>query len=162
MATRLPISPVNERLSLRLQPSSVLAWLLTAAYTLAAAAVWLAPFAAVWSVAASLILAGALVRDLRRHAWHTAGAAVVALDLREDCSVAAHSREGATQEYQVARSTFVAPFLTVLGLKGEAPPRARFVLLVPGSLDADSFRRLRVWLLCRCNGRSAEPRVTAV
>jgi toxin CptA len=153
---------MNERLSLRLQPSSLLAGLLTAAYTLAAAAVWLAPFATVWSIAGSLILAGALLRDLRRHAWHTAAAAVVALDLREDCSVAAHSRGGATREYQVARSTFVAPFLTVLSLKDEARPRARFVLIVPGSLDTDSFRRLRVWLLCRCNGRSAEPRVTSV
>ena len=162
MAARTPVSSMNERLSLRLQPSSILAWLLVAAYTLAAAAVWLAPFAAVWSGAASLILAGAVLRDLRRHAWQTAAAAVVALELREDCSVAALSREGDWREYQVARSTFVGPFLTVLGLKGEAPPRARFVLIVPGSLDADSFRRLRVWLLCRCNGRSAEPRVTAI
>jgi toxin CptA len=153
---------MNGRLSLRLRPSSALAWLLTAAYTLAAAAVWLAPFAAEWSLAASLILGGALARDLRRHAWHTAAAAVVALDVREDCSVTVYSREGGSHEYQVARGTFVAPFLTVLGLKGEVRPRARFVLIVPGSLDEDSFRRLRVWLLCRCNGRSAEPRATAV
>jgi len=162
MAARLPISPMNERLSLRLQPSRILAWLLTAAYSLAAAAVWLAPFAAVWSLAGSLILGGALVRDLRRHAWHTAAAAIVALDLHEDCSVAAHSREGGCREYQIARSTFVAPFLTVLGLKDDAWPRARFVLIVPGSLDAESFRRLRVWLLCRCSGRSDGPRAAAV
>jgi len=153
---------MNERLSLRLRPSSALAWLLTAAYALAAAAVWLAPLAAVWSLAASLILVGALARDLRRHAWQTAAAAVVALDLREDCSVTAHSLEGGSREYQVARGTFVAPFLTVLGLKGEGRPRARFVLIVPGSLDADSFRRMRVWLRCRCDGRSAEPRARAV
>ena len=147
---------------MRLQPSWLLAWMLTGAYTVATAGVWLAPFAMAWGGGASLILAGALVRDLRLHASRTAAAAIVVLDLRADCSVVAVSFGGVAREYQVARSTFVAPFLTVLCLRGDGPLRARFVLVVPGSLDADSFRRLRVWLLCRCNGRPAKAPLTAV
>jgi toxin CptA len=153
---------MHERLSLTLRPSGSLAWLLSAAYALAAIAIWLAPFASVLSLAGTLVLAGALVRDLRRHAWLTAAAAVVALDLREDCAVTAFSRGGEEREYQITRSSFVAPFLAVLNLRCEAWPRARFVLVVPGSLDADSFRRLRVWLLCRCNGRLPQSGVTSV
>jgi toxin CptA len=146
---------MNERMSLQLLPSGALTWVLTGAHAVSGVALWLAPLAVAWSLAGSLALAGALFLALRQHARLQAAASVVGLDLREDCSVLAHLREGTAHEHQVARSTFVSPYLTVLSLTAPCR-RARFVLIMPDSVDAETFRRLRVWLLYRCNGRTSE------
>jgi toxin CptA len=142
-----------ERMSLRLRPSRALTWLFAGGHVLASAALWLAPFAAAWSLAGSLALAAHLVWVLRLHAWRNAAGSVVELELRENCSVSALSRAGGWMEYQVSRETFVSPLLTVLDVRAETGHRGRSVLITPDSLDADSFRRLRVWLRWRCGGR---------
>ena len=85
---------MTERLSLRLRPSRALTWLLAGAHALAAAGLWLAPFAATWNLAGSLALAAHLFWVLRQHAWRNAAGSVVELELREDCSVAERSRAG--------------------------------------------------------------------
>jgi toxin CptA len=144
-----------ERLSLRLRPSRALTWLLAGAHAMAATALWLAPFAAAWSLAGSVALATYLVWVLRQHAWRNAAGSVVELELRDDCSVSARSHAGRWTGYQVSGATFVSPLLTVLNLDAQAGWRGRSVLITPDSLDADSFRRLRVWLRWRC-GRQAD------
>jgi toxin CptA len=79
---------------------------------------------------------------------------VVELELREDCSVSARSRAGRWTGYQVSGASFVSPLLTVLDLHADARWRGRSVLITQDSLDADSFRRLRVWLRWRCGGQA--------
>ena len=142
-----------EHLSLRLRPSRALMWLLAGVHVLGAGALWLAPLGAVWAVAGSLALGGHFVWVLRQHAWRSAAGSIVELELREDCSVSARSRAGRWLGYEVSGTSFVSPHLTVLNLHADAPWRARSVLITPDSLDADSVRRLRVWLRWRCGGR---------
>jgi toxin CptA len=143
-----------ERMSLQLRPSSALTWLFAGGHVLGAAGLWLAPFAAVWSVAGSLALAAHLIWVLRQHAWRNAAGSVVALELRENCSVSVLTSGGRRGDYQVGRATFVSPLLTVLDLRAEAGHRRCSVLIAPDGLDADSFRRLRVWLRWRCGGHA--------
>jgi toxin CptA len=131
-----------------------LTWLLAGSHALAAGALWLAPLGATWIVAGNLALGGHFVWVLRQHAWRSAAGSVVELELREDCSVSARSRAGRWLGYQVSGASFVSPHLTVLNLRADARWRARSVLITPDSLDADSFRRLRVWLRWRCGGRA--------
>ena len=145
---------MNDRFSFQLLPSRTLTGLLTSVHAITGLGVWLAPLAPGWKVAVSLVLTGALWMALRQHAWRVAAGSVVALDVRADCSVCAHSRVAGPREYEVAPGTFVSPFLTVLGLAAPGG-RVRFVLILPDGIDPDSFRRLRVWLLCRCNSRAA-------
>lgn len=143
-----------ERMLLRLRPSRALTWLFAGGHALGAAALWLTPFAAVWSLAGSLALAAHLVWILRKHTWRNAAGSVVELELRQNCSVSLLTSAGRWVDYQVSRATFVSPLLTVLDLRAEAGHRRCSVLIAPDSLDADSFRRLRVWLRWRCGGQA--------
>jgi toxin CptA len=43
-------------------------------------------------------------------------------------------------------TTYVTPYLTVLNLRGHGERGARHVTLLPDSLHAEDFRKLRVWL----------------
>jgi len=125
------------------------------AHLLAAAALWLAPLPAGWALACSLALLVHLAFALRRHAWLSGAGALVELEVSDDCSVSACSRTGNWERCQIAGSTFVSPALTVLNLRCRAKRERRAVLIASDSLDADSFRRLRVWLRWRWRGGSS-------
>jgi toxin CptA len=139
-----------ERLSLSLGSSRLLTEILGGAHVLAAAALWLAPLPAGWALAGSLALSVHLAWVLRRHAWRNAAGALIELELLDDCSISARARAGMWEAYRVARSSFVSPLLTVLNLRPEAGGWSRPVLITADNADADSFRRLRVWLRWRC------------
>ncbi len=47
---------------------------------------------------------------------------------------------------QVLRTTLVTPFLTVLNVRPQGARLARSVVILPDSLNAESFRQLRVRL----------------
>jgi len=145
---------MGEHLSLRLHPSRSLTGLLAGVHVVGAGALWLAPLGATWAVAGSLALGGHFVWVLRQHAWRSASGSVVELELREDCSVSARSRAGRWLGYRVSGASFVSPRLTVLNLRPDAGRRGCSVLITPDSLDADGFRRLRVWLRWRCGGQA--------
>jgi toxin CptA len=151
---------MSERLALRLGSSRRLAQILGSAHFLAAAALWLAPLPVGLSLTGTLALSLHLVWVLRRHAWRNAAGALIELEFLDDCSILAGSRAGMREAYRVAGSSFASPLLTVLNLRPEAGGRTRSVLILPDSVDADGFRRLRVWLRWRCGegGRKvAEP-----
>jgi toxin CptA len=139
-----------ERLSLRLGSSRHLTQILGSAHVLAAAALWLAPLPAGLALAGSLALSVHLVWALRRHAWRSAAGSLIELELLDDCSISARSRAGIWEAYRVAGSSFVSPLLTVLNMRPEAGGWTRPVLIMADNVDADSFRRLRVWLRWRC------------
>ncbi len=139
-----------ERLSLRLGPSRLLAGLLGSTHILAAGALWLAPLPLAWALACSLALSAHLVWLVRLHAWRSGANALIDLELLDDCSVFVCSRTGAQERYRIAPSSFVSRPLVVLNLRsGVGRHRTRRVLIAADSLDAESFRRLCVWLRWR-------------
>jgi toxin CptA len=147
---------MSQRLAFRLLPSRVLTVTLSAMHAVAACALWLAAVPMLVSLAGSLCLAAHLVWVLRRDALRTADSAVVELELRQDCSVCVGVQAGFREERRVAGSSFVSPWLAVLNLSSEDGLRARSLLITADSLDAESFRRLRVWLRWRCRRERAE------
>jgi len=149
-----------ERLSLRLGPSRLLAAVFAGAHVVAGAALWLAPVPVIYALVCSGALSIHLIWVVRRHALRSDARALIDLELTEDGSVSGRTRAGLRRAYRVAGSSFVSPFLTVLSLRSETAPWTRHVLIPADSVDADSFRRLRVWLRWRWPGL-AGPRAAA-
>jgi toxin CptA len=138
-----------ERLQLRLRPSRLLAAILGSAHAVAGAGLWLAPLPPACALAGSLALLAHLAWVLRRHALRRGAGALVELELVDDGAVFVSRRDGLRSVYRIAGSTFVSAPLVVLNLRPEAERWTRCVLIAADSVDADRFRRLRVWLAWR-------------
>ena len=132
--------------TVRIKPSRCLAVLLAAAHLAASALLW--PLAlALWlkaAIAAALIVS--LAFHLRRYALLAASASIVGIEIGEDGHCALQTRGGAQLEARLLGSSFVMPYLTVLNFKPAGSRIARHMTILPDSLGADEFRRLRVWL----------------
>ncbi len=129
----------------KLQPSRYLATMLIAAHGATLAA--LLPLALpVWAKAAlTPLMLFSLMHHLRRDAWLSAPSAGVALMLESDRAVLS-TRGGEQLTGQILRDSLVTPFFTVLNVLPQGARLARSVVIMPDSLDAESFRELRVWL----------------
>src|SRR5690606_26774323 len=94
----------------------------------------------------TLLLAGSLYYYLRRYVWLTSPRSIVALHLmgKNSCRIKTHADEYI--DTIIDTSTFVASYMTVLSLRKEQTRYYYTVVILPDSIDADSFRRLRVWL----------------
>lgn len=128
-----------------LQPSRYLAAMLITAH--GATLVALLPLALPgWAKAAlaSLMLLS-LMHHLRRDAWLSTPSAGVALMLECD-RVVLTTRGGEQLTGQILHDSLVTPFITVLNILPQGAHLARSVVILPDSLDAESFRQLRVWL----------------
>jgi len=106
----------------------------------------------------TLLLAGSLYYYLRRDAWLASPQSVVMLYLtgRNRCKIEACAKKSTNTI--IDASTFVAPYMIVLCLKMERAHRYRTIVILPDSIDADSFRRLRVWLKWKWRSDSASER----
>jgi toxin CptA len=139
--------PQGAALRLRLAPSRQLAWLLGLGHAGAVLLSWITPLKWWLSLPLSLAALASLRYGLRYHALRSAPDALVGLELRPDGSAAVRDRSGRWTQAQVLGSSFVSPGLTILNLR---LAKAHCSLVVaPDSLDADDFRRLRVWLRWR-------------
>lgn len=129
----------------KLQPSRYLAVILIVAHGAALAA--LLPLALPkWSKAAlALLVLLDLGYHLRRDAWLSAPSSGTALALEGDRVMLA-TRGGKQLSGKVLRDSMVTPFITVLNVLPQGARFARSVIILPDSLDAESFRQLRVWL----------------
>ena len=128
----------------KLRPSRYLMAVLIAAHSITLAS--LLPLALpVWAkVALALFLLLSLVYYLHRDAWLSASAGMV-LAL-EDGLVALVTHGSNRLVGQVLRHSLVTPSITVLNVLPQGGHFARSVVILPDSLDAESFRQLRVWL----------------
>ena len=70
----------------------------------------------------------------------------LALEVSSDHQFSMQTRASGWSEYDVLGTTYVTPYLTVLNLRGHGERGARHVTLLPDSLHAEDFRKLRVWL----------------
>ncbi|WP_300287863.1 protein YgfX [Nitrosomonas sp.] len=133
-------------LSIQLHSSRQLAVLLSLAHCTAAGVFWPLTLPVMIKIAISLVLAGSLYYYLHRYAWLVSPQSAVELHLSEKNRCKIRFLSGERINTVIDASTFVASYMTVLCLRLEHTGQYRTVVILPDGIDADSFRRLRVWL----------------
>jgi toxin CptA len=129
----------------QLRPSYLLAAVLCVAHGTVIAILAVLPLPP-WSRLAlvPLVLASA-VHHVRRDALLRAASSGTALQLKGDGAVLT-TRAGNELVCKVLGDSFVTPYLTVLNLRPEGARFAHALIILPDSLETESFRRLRVRL----------------
>jgi toxin CptA len=138
-------------------PSVRLAVALCAVHLAAAILLWLLPVAVLLKGAATLAIAFSLVYFLARDATLHAAKAVVELELKDGGGIAFRTREGSWVESELAASSYVSPALTIVVLRPRGKAGTRRVVLLPDSVDARDFRRLRMWMRWKHEGGATQP-----
>ncbi len=126
-------------------PSNCLTLLLVLAHTAAAGAFSLVPLPKPALSGVLVVLLGSMVYYVLRDARLTLGSAWVGLELDGD-RVVLSSRKGDELTGELLRSSVVTPYLVVLNIAVSGQHRRRNVVLMPDSMEAESFRQLRVAL----------------
>ncbi len=133
------------RLQFKLQPSRYFAAILIIAHGAALASL-LSLTVPSWSKAAlATLILFSMMHHLRRNAWLSAPSAAVALVLETDRAVLT-TRGGKQLSGQVQRDSLIMPFCTVLNVLPQGARLVHSIVILPDSLDAETFRRLRVWM----------------
>ena len=133
-------------LKLSLQPSWLLAAILAFAHGAACAAVWSIDLPLWCKTLACAVLLVNFVIVAATRALLLTPSAVVALEISSDNVLSLQTHSSAWAEFEVLSSTFVMPWLTILNLRRHGDSAVKRVALLADSLDADDFRKLRVWL----------------
>lgn len=105
----------------------------------------LLPFPAILYLALLCVLLFSCVYYVLRDATLRLGGACVALRLEEKHIVLVN-RENREMTGKLLGSSVVTPYLTVLNIALDGMRRTRNVVIMPDSMDATSFRQLRVLL----------------
>lgn len=96
------------------------------------------------------IAVAALVINLGLEIWRNAlmrdADAVVAIGIAADNALSIQTRRGDWVECAVRGDTYVASFLVVLNLRRLDNEHRKSVVILPDAIDAEDFRKLRVWL----------------
>jgi len=133
-------------------PSVRLAVALCAAHLAAAGLMWLVPFPVLAKGVLTLAVAISLIYFLARDAALHAANAIVALELKDRGGVAFRTRDGNWVESELADSSYVSPSLTIVVLQPSGGGRTRRAVILPDSVDARDFRRLRMWMRWKSEG----------
>ena len=119
-------------------------WIVLAGATAAGLSLLYLPWTVAWVVCAVLPLYGWKV--LRLHALQQHAASITALRC-EPGALGYRLNSGEWLSGNVAAGGLVSRWLTLVRVRDYAePPQNRYLVLVPGRLSADSYRRLRVHL----------------
>jgi toxin CptA len=143
-----------------ISPSVRLAIALCVAHLVAAGLVWLVPIPVLVKGAVTLAIACGLVYFLARDAALHAANAIVALELKSDGGVSFHTRAGNWVDCELSGSSYVSPGLTIVVLRPRGKGRTRRAIILPDSVVARDFRRLRMWMRWK-NEPGHEPAPTA-
>ena len=93
------------------------------------------------------LMAGvSLYWSLGRHALQWFARAPVSLRIAAENALVVGLRGGLELQGQVLAGSFVHPWITVLNVRPSGGRVSYHVILVPDGADADTFRRLRIWL----------------
>jgi len=126
-------------------PSRYLTIMLVAAHGAVLALLPLAP-PPLWSkLALAVLLLSSLLYYLRRDAWLQLPASCIGLVLEGNGAILLR-RDGVRLPCEILHDSLVMPYLTVLNVLPQGARFARSVVVLPDSLEAESFRQLRVWL----------------
>lgn len=101
-----------------------------------------------------LLIVASAAHAILLHAWQALPHAIVGLEMSEDCRAWIIDRADVAHPAALLPSSVVTPWLTVLNLREQGKRWPRALVIVPDRVDADLYRRLRVWLRWRC-GRGA-------
>ena len=134
-------------MKIALRPSRILTAILVIAHGVAIAMVALAGIPVWLELIAIAALLGSLVFEVRRIALLRALDAVIALEVASDDRFSIQTRRGEWIECEVRGSTYVSSLLTILNLKVIDSGKNKRAVILRDSLDAENFRKLRVWLL---------------
>jgi hypothetical protein len=129
----------------KFQPSYYFAAMLVAAHGVTLAALFPLAFPIWAKTALAFFVLLSLGYHLRREAWLSAPSSTTALMLEGD-QVVLTTRNGEQLSGKILRDSLVTPYLTVLNVLPRGARMARSVIILPDSLDTESFRQLRVWL----------------
>jgi len=141
---------VQLPVTLRLNPSPILASTLVLAHGLAALGIVLAGMSQDIVLSAVVLLALSLGFNLRRSVFRSP---VRALILKADGTLDVECRDGSCSTAQINPQTTVFPWLVALLLRAEG--RNMALALLPDALGREGHRQLRLWLRWRANARTA-------
>jgi toxin CptA len=142
-------------LRIALRPSRILAAILVIAHGAALAVIALVSVPLWLKVIAIAALAVSLVFEIRQTVLLRAPDAVVALEIASDDALSIQTRRGDWIECEVLGSTYVTYFLAIVNLKDQGSGRVKRAVILPDSIDAEDFRKLRVWLRWKRNAPAA-------
>ncbi|TXT24043.1 MAG: hypothetical protein FD134_1762 [Gallionellaceae bacterium] len=145
MTRRPRLSPTIGRQQFEIKPSRSLAAIFALAHGTALAALIPLAFPAWAKAALALVILFSLWHHLRRDALLSERSSCAALVL-EKGAAALTLRDGKSLAGTLSRDSVVTPFLTLLNIKTGKVLFSRSVIILPDSMDEESFRRLRVWL----------------
>ena len=135
-------------LKISIKPSRRLALFLCCAHAAAAAAVLVIDLPLWLGIALLLIIGTSCGVYVYGSALRRGGGAVVAIEIDDDGALSFQLRRGEWREGMLLGSSFISHYLTILNIKTGGDFFARHVVIVPGCLDAEDFRRLRMRLRC--------------
>lgn len=92
-----------------------------------------------------LLVLASLFYHMRQEAWLSAGSSNRQLVLEGD-QLLLTGCNGDQMHVRILADSLVTPFLTVLVVLPHSAIFTRSIVIMPDSLDAESFRCLRVWL----------------
>lgn len=141
-------------LKISLKPSRRLAATLVVVHLAAAAAIFAVEIRIVLKVAVALMIAASCAAYLYGPVLLRNAEAIVELEIGEGAALSFQTRRGEWREGALLGSSFVAPYLTVLNIAVPERWLARHVVILPDGIDAEEFRRLRVWLRWRVGTES--------
>jgi toxin CptA len=136
-------------------PSVRLALALCAAHLAAAGLLWLVPIPALAKGAVTMAIAFSLIYFLARDAALHSANAIVALELKSGGGISYRTRDGTWVESELSDSSYVSPSVTIVVLRPRGEGRARRAIILPDSMEARDFRRLRMWM--RWKNEGGEP-----
>jgi toxin CptA len=128
------------------RPSRQLALVLAIAHLGAAAAAASVDIPVGMKALVLLAIAGSLAWSLYGPVFLRSPQAIVAVELGEGRAAAFRTRRGDWHKAVIGDSTFVAPWLTILVFRVPESRLARYAVILPDSISAEDFRRLRVSL----------------
>jgi toxin CptA len=99
-----------------------------------------------WTWVLSLLIAASLGHSMRLHAWLNARRSLTAIRLHDREHASVRLRDGAWCDARVLGTTYISPLLTVINMRLGGEARTRHMLVLPDSLPADDYRRVRVAL----------------
>ena len=93
--------------------------------------------------------------DMRRTALLLTPESVVAIEIGSDDVLSVQARRGDWLECEVLGNTYVVSFLAILNLKQIDSGAVKRVVILPDSIAAEDFRKLRVWLRWKSTQQAA-------
>ena len=143
-------------LKISIRPSRLLAAILILAHVAAIALLLIAGLPQWMELVALPLLAAQAITVVWRQALLRGEGAATALEVTSDHKLNIKTRAGDWHEYDVLGSTYVTPFLTILILREPDKNLTRKMVLMPDSVHAQDFRKLRVWLRWKEDTAGAE------